>query len=41
MQVLHEMMYSRDGQLVFDQDRLENSFITRYRPVGNKVTSTK
>jgi len=29
------------GQLVFDWDRLENFLITRDRPVGNIVTSTK
>jgi len=33
MQVLHEMMYSRDGQLLFDQDRLENSQLAIDRSV--------
>jgi len=33
--------YGRGGQLVFDWDRLENFLLTRVRPVGNKVTSTK
>jgi len=33
--------YPRGGQLVFDWDRLENFLVTRDRPVGNKVTSTK
>jgi len=28
-------------QLVFEWDRLENFLLTRDRPVGNKVTSTK
>ena len=34
-------LYNGGGQLVFDWDRLENFFITREWPVGNKVTSTK
>jgi len=33
--------YTRGAQLVFDWDRLENFLMTRDRPVGNKVTSTK
>ena len=35
------MSYIRGGQLVFDWDRLEKFLITRDRPLGNKVTSTK
>jgi len=34
------VFYVRGGQLV-DWDRLENFLLTRDRPVGNKVTSTK
>ena len=33
--------YVRGGQLVFDWDRLENFSLTRDRPVGKKVSSTK
>jgi len=29
------------GQLVFDEDQLENFLITRDRPVGDIVTNTK
>jgi len=32
---------TRGGQVVFDWDRLENFLLTRNRPVGNEVTSTK
>jgi len=35
------MPYSRDGQLVFDWDPLENFLITRDQLVGNKVTNRK
>ena len=33
--------YVRGGQHVFDWDRLENFSLTRDRPVGKKVSSTK
>ena len=32
-------VYFVGGQLVFNWDRLENFLVTRYRPVGNKVTN--
>jgi len=31
----------RDGQVVFDWDPLENLFLTRNQPLGNKDTSAK